>query len=88
MLSRLKTGFRRPYGKTFREMEVPKVGVPLPRLWMALLVLALPFFAISADYFESLERTGTAGAIIADATFSAMLVGYLVLLFVLKQRRI
>lgn len=86
MLGRLKIGFRRSCGKAIHEL--PNSSALLPRLWLILLVLALPFFGISAHYFEVLERSGALGALIADTMFPAMLVGYLVLLYMLKQHRI
>ncbi len=81
----LKNEARRPFSKA-SDWELPKISYL--RLWMILLILALPFFNLSVPYFEALERTGTIGAIIADTTFSALLVCYVVLLCILKQRRI
>lgn len=88
MESRVKTEFTRPYSKAFYEWELTNVSLLLPRLWMILIVFFPPFFVIVADYFERLERSGTFGAIIADTMLPAMLVSYVVLVCVLKQRSI
>ncbi len=59
-----------------------------PRIWKIMIAGAYPFL-ISADrFFEALERTGTAGAFIADTLMPATLIGYCVLIFVLKKRRL
>ena len=88
MTNRSKPGFWRRCSKALQDWELRNFGVRLYRLWMVLLVLALPFiFIMSADYFESLERSGTFGAIIADTMLPAMIVSFFVLLYVLKQDR-
>ncbi len=89
MVSTSETGFWSRYSKAFEDWELQNFGIRLHRLWMVLLVLALPFFFIAAaDYFESMERSGTFGAIVADTMLPAMLVGFLVLLYVLKRHKI
>jgi hypothetical protein len=47
---------------------------------------AYPFLIYTAKYFEALERTGTLGAFIADTLMPATLIGYCVLILVLKKR--
>ncbi len=88
MLSRMKIGLTRPYNRESQGSHLPNISVPLPRLWMILLVLAFPFLAICADYFEALERTGIVGAIIADTLMPVSIISYTVLLYVLKKRKI
>jgi hypothetical protein len=68
--------------------DVPNSSILLPRFWMVLLVLALPFFVICEGYFEALEQTGSWGAVIADIAFPASMISYLTLVFILKKRRI
>lgn len=77
-----------PSGKAFHDSEVPKVGVLLPRLWIILLIFALPFFAVASTYLEALERTGPVAAVVSPSVLSGLLVGYFVLVYALKQRRI
>ncbi len=62
--------------------------VPLLRLWILLLVLAVPFFMVCADRLEALERSGALGTVVADLLFPVMILGYAVLLVFLKQRKI
>lgn len=89
MVSRSKKVFWLRCSKALQDWEMRHFGVRLHRLWMVLLVIALPFFFMTtADYFESLERSGTFGAIIADTMLPAMIVSFFVLLYVLKQNRI
>jgi hypothetical protein len=59
-----------------------------PRLWPALLVLAVPFIMVCADCLEALERSGRWGAYLAGMLLPASITGYLALVVVLKQRRI
>ncbi len=88
MLTRVKLGLKRTYKTESQGGTLSSGAVAAPRLWIILLVLALPFFSICVDYFEALEQTGTLGATIADTTLPAFLVGYVVLVVVLKKRRI
>jgi len=59
-----------------------------PRIWKIMIAGAYPFLISAAKYFEALERTGTMGAFIADTLLPATLIGYCVLIFVLKKRRL
>jgi hypothetical protein len=77
---------RSAFRKTFRDRQ--RIAEQLPRLWMILAVLVLPFLTFSYGYFESLERTGPIGAFVVNTMFSAVLAGYPVLVYLLKQRRI
>jgi hypothetical protein len=88
MFSRMKIGLKRAYQTYSYDGDLPVGLMAMPRLWVVLLVLALPFFAICVDYFEALERSGTMGAIIADISLPASLIGYMVLLVVFKKRKI
>lgn len=71
-----------------QNLELPSSPVPLPRLWMVLLVLAVPFIVVCADCLESLERSGSWGAVMAPPLLPSSVIGYLVLVFSLKQRNI
>ena len=57
-----------------------------PRIWKIMIGGAYPFLLLSDKYFEALERTGTVGAFIADTLMPVTLIGYAVLIFVLKKR--
>ncbi len=59
-----------------------------PRIWKIMILAAYPFLLLTAKYFELLERTGSAGAFIADTLMSATMICYVVLIFVLKRRAI
>ncbi len=59
-----------------------------PRIWKIMILAAYPFFLLAAKYFEALERTGAIGAFIADTLLPAALIGYGVLIFVLKKRAV
>ncbi len=87
---RMKTGLRYLQGRESQANQLLTFSVPLPRprLWMVLLILALPFIIVSENYFEALERTGPAGAVIADVTMPAVIIGYLALVSVLKKRKL
>ncbi len=89
MLTRIKLGFKRAYTTGTQEGDyLPATSAALPRVWMILLVLALPFFVICADYFESLEHSGMVEAIIADISLPASVIGYSLLVLTLKRRKI
>lgn len=57
-----------------------------PRIWKIMIAGAYPFLISTTKYFEALEGTGTTGAFIADMLMPATLIGYCVLIFVLKKR--
>lgn len=59
-----------------------------PRIWKIMIAGAYPFLISTARFFEALERTGAVGAFIADTLMPATLIGYCVLVFVLKKRRL
>lgn len=63
-------------------------AILIPRLWMILSALALPFFIICTNYFEAMEKTGARGAAIADILLPVIITGYITFIFVLKTRRI
>jgi hypothetical protein len=64
------------------------VGVSIftPYIWTLLIVAAYPFLLLADQAFEALERTGPLGAFLATPLMSAALVGYVALIFVLKNR--
>ncbi len=90
MFSRMKMGLKRASNMQSESTGSDMINVPLvqPRLWMILLVLALPFFIICEDYFEALESTGTLGAFIADVSLPACVIGYVVLVVILRKRKL
>lgn len=88
MVSRSKIGLKRVLSRGAEGCQQRTLQVLLPRLWMVLSVLAVPFIVVSAHYFETLERSGRLGAIIADTLMPATIISYLVFLYVLKQRKI
>ncbi len=73
-----------------QSQESPAMDVAAfsPRLWMIMIVFAVPFLIISFNYFEALERTGTIGAIIADMLMPATNIAFLVFIGILKSRKI
>ena len=83
-----KLGLRRPCSRASQKSDLPSIPLRMPRLWMILLVLAVPFIVICAEFFETMERSGTVGAVIADIMMPATFIGYMVLLYRLKQHRI
>ncbi len=89
MVSGTTSRFWHRWGKALHDWELRHFGVRLYRLWLVLLIIALPFlFITGADYFEAMERSGTVGALIADTMMPAMIVSFFVLLYVLKQHRV
>jgi len=87
MFTRKRIGLKRLY-QASQDTAMQNSLVMVPRLWVVLLVLAFPFFAICFDYFETLERSGTLGAIVADISLPVSLIGYMMLLVVLKKKKI
>ena len=59
-----------------------------PRIWKIMILAAYPFFLLTTRYFEALERMGPIGAFIADTFMPATIIGYVVLIFVLKKRAV
>jgi hypothetical protein len=53
-----------------------------------MIAAAYPLFLLTANYFESLERTGAVGAFIADTLMPATMICYVALIFVLKKRAV
>jgi hypothetical protein len=86
MVGRMKIGSRHHFDRESQGSQLLNISVPLPRLWMIMVVLAVPFFVNSAIFFESWERSGTAGAIIADMVMPTSIISYLLLLYALKKR--
>ncbi len=87
MYTRKRIGLKRLY-QASPGTDMQNSFVAVPRLWVVLLVLAVPFFAICVNYFETLERSGTLGAMVADIALPASLIGYMMLLVALKKRKI
>lgn len=82
-------------------MEIPRVvnsqaagnrsisfSIFTPRIWKIMIVVAYPFLLLATNYFETLERTGSMGAFIADTLMPVTLISYAALIFVLKKRAI
>lgn len=59
-----------------------------PRIWKIMIVAAYPFLLLTTNYFESLERTGSVGAFIADTLMPVTLICYVALILVLIKRAI
>ena len=57
-----------------------------PRIWKIMIVVAYPFLLLATNYFETLERTGTLGAFLADTLMPVTIISYLALIFVMKKR--
>jgi hypothetical protein len=72
----------------YQGYRLVNIAALMPRLWMILLALAIPFIIICSNYFEVLERTGTTGAIIADSLLSITITGYIAFVFILKSLKI
>ncbi len=70
------------------ENRVTSFSIFIPRIWKIMVVVAYPFLLLATNYFETLERTGTTGAFIADTFMSATIISYLALIIVLKKRAI
>jgi hypothetical protein len=70
--------------------ESPSLDISafIPRLWMILILLAVPFFSTAVYYFEAFERTGPVGAFLAAPLLSATFLGYVSLILVLKKRKL
>jgi hypothetical protein len=64
------------------------VAAFIPRIWMIMIPLFVPYLIISFNYFLKLERTGAMGAFIADMLMPVTNIAYVVLIFKLKSRRI
>jgi len=60
----------------------------IPRLWMIMIPFAVPFLITTGNYFEALERTGSAGTLLADMLMPITNIAYVVLIFILKSRKI
>jgi len=83
----MKRGFGRAYNGQGGCQQTEYSDL-IPRLWVILLVLACPFLVVCASFFEELERTGAKGAIIADTLLPGTIIGYIVLVFILRSRKI
>jgi uncharacterized membrane protein len=59
-----------------------------PRIWKIMIMVAYPFLLLATNYFETLERTGSMGAFIADTLMPVTMISYVTLIFVLKKRAI
>ncbi len=71
-----------------RDSQSADLSILYPRLWKVLVVLAMPFVIISTDYFEALERTGMSGAYLADLLLPVTIIGYIMLIYMLRKREI
>ncbi len=71
-----------------RDSQSTDLSILYPRLWKILVVLAVPFIIISSNYFEALERTGMHGAYIADVLLPVTIIGYIILIYLLRKREI
>lgn len=78
----------RPLERKGREFRIGGLSVFVPRLWLILLVAAVPLFMICAKCLEALEKTGSMGAIIAGMLMNVSIIAYAALLYILKKRKI
>ncbi len=88
MWNKMKTGLIRPHNRQSQGYQPMNFAVFIPRFWKIMIVFAYPFLVICTNYFEALERTGTVGAIIADMLMPVTIIGYIALIFILKNREI
>jgi len=77
-----------PQQNQSQDSSAMNVAAFIPRLWMIMIPLAVPFLIISFNYFVALERTGAIGAFIADTLMPATNIAYVVLIVILKSRKI
>jgi hypothetical protein len=71
-----------------RGSSAMNIAAFIPRVWMIMIPLAVPYLIISFNYFLALERTGAIGAFIADMLMPVTNIAYVVLIFKLKSRKI
>jgi hypothetical protein len=88
MQSRIKMEINGSHNDQAQSSPAIDFAAFVPRLWMVMLAFAVPFFIISADYFEALERTGAIGAFIADILMPATNIAYGAAIGILKSRKI
>jgi hypothetical protein len=55
---------------------------------MIMIAFAVPFLIISSHFFEALEITGGTWAFISDMLLPATNIAYVVLIFILKNKKI
>ena len=77
-----------PQQNQSQDSSAMNVAAFIPRLWMIMIPLAVPFLIISFNYFVALERTGAIGAFIADTLMPATNIAYVALIVILKSRKI
>ncbi len=85
IIKMVKSGIR--YGQS-RDSQASDISSLYPRIWKVLIVLAVPFVIITSHYFEALERTGVLGAYIADLLLPVSIIGYSILVFMLRKREV
>jgi hypothetical protein len=71
-----------------QDSSAMNVAAFIPRVWMIMIPLFVPYLIISFNYFLKLERTGAMGAFFADMLMPVTNIAYVVLIFKLKSRRI
>ena len=79
---------KRSHKNQSQDSSAMNVAAFIPRLWMIMIPLAVPFLIISFKYFLALERTGAIGAFIADTLMPVTNIAYVALIFILKSRKI
>ena len=78
----------RLFGKSAYDYKTALLAALSPRFWKGLIVLAVPFIVVCANYLELLERTGPGWAMIADVLLSVLIIGYLAVIVILRKRDI
>jgi hypothetical protein len=88
MHDRVNMEINRPQQNQSQDSSAINVAAFIPRVWMIMIPLFVPYLIISFNYFLKLERTGAMGAFIADMLMPVTNIAYVVLIFKLKSRRI
>ena len=57
----------------------------VPRLWVVMIPLTIPFMNICFNFFEAMERRGPVWSFLASPLLSATAIAYVGLFFLLKK---
>ena len=68
--------------------SLSKISALIPRLWMVMLVLAIPFLIVTSRFFEAWEGSGERWAFLADMLLPALNIAYVAMIVVLKRKKI
>jgi hypothetical protein len=84
----MKDGFDLRINQSQNSSATANFAASMPRLWMIMIAFAVPFLIISSHFFEALEITGGTWAFISDMLLPATNIAYVVLIFILKNKKI